>query len=77
MKHTDTEAQAWVLAALFLAIDRLRAAAERGEIDDAAELTLIPSLLRTNAADIAEYYGEPHDPLTRGRDAFLRVFIVK
>ena len=27
MKHTDTEAQAWALAALFLAIDRLRAAA--------------------------------------------------
>ena len=74
MKHTDTEAQAWALAALFLAIDRLRAAAERGGIDDAAELTLIPSLLRTNAADIADYYGEPHDPLTRGRDAFLRVF---
>ena len=74
MKHTDTEAQAWAMSALFLAIDRLRATAERGETDDAAELTLIPSLLRHDAADIADYYGEPHYPLTRGRDAFLRVF---
>ena len=73
MKHTDTEAQAWALAALFLAIDRLRAAAERGGIDDAAELTLIPSLLRTNAADIADYYGDP-TPLALGRDAYRRTF---
>ena len=74
MTHNDLQSQAWAFAALFLAIDSVRALAERGEVRSEAELTLLPSLLTTNAADIADYYGEPHDPLTRGRDAFLRVF---
>lgn len=74
MTHNDLQSQAWAFAALFLAIDSVRALAERGEVRSEAELTLLPSLLTTNAADIADYYGEPHNPLTRGRDAFLRVF---
>ena len=59
MTHNDLQSQAWAFAALFLAIDSVRALAERGEVRSEAELTLLPSLLTTNAADIADYYGDP------------------
>ena len=73
MTHNDTQSQAWALAALFLAIDNVRAIAERGEVQEDAELTLLPSLLTYNAADIADYYGDPA-PLARGRRAYQRTF---
>ena len=73
MTHNDTQSQAWALAALFLAIDNVRAIAERGEVQTDAELTLLPSLLTYNAADIADYYGDPA-PLARGRRAYQRTF---
>ena len=73
MNHDNLHAQAWAFAALFLAIDSVRALAERGEIRADAELTLLPSLLTTNAADIADYYGDP-TPLVLGRDAYRRTF---
>ena len=73
MIHNDTQSQAWALAALFLAIDNVRAIAERGEVQTDAELTLLPSLLTYNAADIADYYGDPA-PLARGRRAYQRTF---
>ena len=73
MTHNDLQSQAWAFAALFLAIDSVRALAERGEVRSEAELTLLPSLLTTNAADIADYYGDP-TPLALGRDAYRRTF---
>ena len=73
MTHNDLQSQAWAFAALFLAIDSVRALAERGEVRSEAELTLLPSLLTTNAADIAYYYGDP-TPLALGRDAYRRTF---
>ena len=45
MTHNDLQSQAWAFAALFLAIDSVRALAERGEVRSEAELTLLPSLL--------------------------------
>lgn len=76
MTHNDIQSQAWAFAALFLAIDSVRALAERGDIRADAELTLLPSLLTTNAADIAAYYGDPA-PLALGRDAYHRTFTEK
>ena len=73
MTHNDLQSQAWAFAALFLAIDSVRALAERGEVRSEAELTLLPSLLTTNAADIADYYGDP-TPLPLGREAYRRTF---
>ena len=73
MTHNNIQSQAWAFAALFLAIDSVRALAERGEIREDAELTLLPSLLTTNAADISGYYGEAI-PLARGREAYYRTF---
>ena len=73
MNHDNIHSQAWALAALYLAIDRVRALAEEGHIDENAEHTLLPSLIRQNAADIADYYGDPA-PLERGRTAYRRVF---
>ena len=73
MTHNNIQSQAWAFAALFLAIDSVRALAERGEIRSDAELTLLPSLLTTNAADISGYYGEAI-PLARGREAYYRTF---
>ena len=73
MPHNNIQSQAWAFAALFLAIDSVRALAERGEVRSEAELTLLPSLLTTNAADIADYYGDP-TPLALGRDAYRRTF---
>ena len=76
MTHNDIQSQAWAFAALFLAIDSVRALAERGDIRADAELTLLPSLLTTNAADIAAYYGDPA-PLALGRDTYHRTFTEK
>lgn len=73
MNQTAIHDQAWCLAAMFSAIDAVRALAQRGQCDEDVLAALLPCLVQHNATEISDYFGDPQ-ALRVGRDQLLAMF---